>query len=496
MKKLIILACAAVVLAACAKENDAVLTGPSDSQNGPSADMKTIVVGLDINKTALGPENNGVFPIVWSEGDEIAVVENMGVAGQQNCSIYRLKSGAGTSNGLFEHVAGTAFPKVITDVVYPAAKMAPQGVELNKIPVTSIDALVPKVQTQTYVKDSFDPEAVVMYFHSDKPDQQPIVLQPASSIVCIPVAGSAGDKVKSVVWKNMDGRTVRITLNCPEPVALSAEPVNFYLSIPPMLAKCHGIAYVNLVNGVVNDAAKDAVQVKTPKNLEPFKAGELHRFPTWTLSRKAKWTIKYIGSQRDDGIKNQTPYGLGKYMIDDNPYSWWEFKRKLKSDGTGGQMVGPHKVIIDLGKTEHITGLKIKGAEVKEYDDYGILITSGKNAGKDIAPQPGYNPPHTLWASFLKEGELTDEFINTFKTTHEFTTINPPKITHPQVVHQAGAGTNRANYYGDSNQYWWDIPLSKEYDARYLVIHFRYAWDNLDVNTAEPVMKVAELDIY
>ena len=318
MKKLIVLASAAVVLAACAKENDAVLTGPSDSQNGPSADMKTIAVGLDVNKTALGPENNGFFPIVWSEGDEIAVVENMGVAGQQNCSIYRLKSGAGTSNGLFEHVAGTAFPKVITDVVYPAAKMAPQGVELDKIPVTSIDDLVPKQNTQTYVKDSFDPEAAVMYFHSDAADQQPIVLQPASSIVCIPVAGSAGDKVTSVVWKNMDDRTVIADLKCPEPVALSAEPVNFYLSIPPMKRQCNGIAYVYLANG--------AVQVKTPREMKAFKAGELHRFPTWTLSRKAKWTIKYIGSERNHEITEQTPFGPGEFMIDDNPLSWWEFR--------------------------------------------------------------------------------------------------------------------------------------------------------------------------
>ena len=480
MKKLIVLASAAVVLAACAKENDAVLTGPSDSQNGPSADMKTIVVGLDVNKTALGTQIGNVFPIVWSEGDEIAVVENMGVEGQQNCSIYRLKSGAGTSNGVFEHVAGNAFPEVITDVVYPAAKMAPQGVELDQIPVTSIDALVPKVQTQTYVKDSFDPEAAVMYFHSDASYQQPIVLKPASSIVCIPVAGSAGDEVTSVVWQNIDGRTVTVTLNCTEPVALSAEPVNFYLSIPPMTKDCNGIAYVYLANG--------AVQVKTPRGMTAFKAGELHRFPTWTLSRKTKWTIKYIGSEREPGTNTQTPYGPGEFMIDDNPLSWWEFRRELNSSNKPA-MAGPHKVIIDLGKTEHITGLKIKGAEVKAYMEYKINNV-------DVTPKSGYNPPHTVYASFLKENELTNEFIEGFNNTDPF--------NNAQEKHSA-ANTSpvpfpdkegRARFYGDNNEFWWDIKLDNEYDARYLVIHFLYAWDNADTKTAAPVMKVAEIDIY
>ena len=473
MKKLILLASATAVLAACSKENSSLPGSSNDSQDETATVKKTIVVGLDVNKTALGAEVAGVFPIVWSEGDEIAVVENMGVEGQQNCSIYRLKSGAGTSDGVFEHVAGNAFPEVITDVVYPAAKMAPQGVELNQIPVTSISDLVPKVQTQTYVKDSFDPEAAVMYFHSDASHQQPIVLRPASSIVCIPVAGSAGDEVTSVVWQNIDGRTVTVTLNCTEPVALSAEPVNFYLSIPPMTKDCNGIAYVYLKNG--------AVQVKTPRNMTAFQAGELHRFPTWTLSRKTKWTIKYIGSERPWGTNTQTPYGPGEFMIDDNPLSWWEFMRTLNSSGTGGAMAGPHKVIIDLGKTEHIKGLKIKGAEVKTYMSYSIN-------GVNVTPKSGYNPPYTVYASFLAEGELTDEFITAF--------IKADPYSQAQEFHQAVTKKGISYYYGSDMKSWWDIPLSKEYDARYLVIHFYHAWNNAATGTAGSVMKVAELDIY
>ena len=465
MKRYFNIAVAALVIAGCAKENN-------PSEDVQPVIRKTIEVGLDATKTSLGTEVAGTFPVLWSEGDEIAVVENMGVQGQQNCSVYRLKSGAGTANGVFEHVSGNAFPAVIKDVVYPASAMAPQGVELDKIPVTSMDALVPKVQTQTYVKNSFDPKAAVMAFHSDADKQQTIVLQPASSIVCIPVVGQAGDVVTSVVWQNIDGRTVTVTLNCPGGVELSSEPTNFYLSIPPMKNDCNGIAYVYLKNG--------AVQVKTPRKMTAFKAGELHRFATWTLSRKTKWTIKYIGSERDHAITSQTPLGPGKYMIDDNPLSWWEFKRKLNSSKEP-VMAGPHKVIIDLGKTEHITGLKVKGPEVKATAKYSINKV-------DVTPTAGYSAPYSVYASFLKEGELTDNFMTSFKEDNWYDSA--------QESFTAAAETTIADYYGADMKTWWDLPLKQARDARYLVIHFRHGWDNTGTGSAASVMKVAELDIY
>lgn len=465
MKRYFNIAVAALVIAGCAKENN------------PSGDIqpvvrKTIEVGLDATKTSLGTEVAGNFPVLWSEGDEIAVVDNMGVAGKQNCSVYRLKTGAGTSNGVFEHVSGNAFPAVIKDVIYPASAMAPQGVELDKIPVTSMEALVPKVQNQTYVKNSFDPKAAVMAFHSDAAQQQTIVLQPASSIVCIPVVGQTGDVVNSVVWQHMDGRTVTVTLNCPGGVELSSKPTNFYLSIPPMQQEvCNGIAYVHLKNG--------AVQVKTPGNRTAFKAGELHRFPTWTLSRKTKWTIKYIGSERDHATQSGTPLGPGKYMIDDNPLSWWEFRRKLNSSNKPA-MAGPHKVIIDLGKKEHIAGLKVKGPETKSTAAYEV-------DGVNVTP-PGYCAPFSVYASFLKEGELTNDYINSFKQDNWYSSA--------QENFMAVAKNGIAYYYGADMKTWWDLPLKEARDARYLVIHFRHGWDKDGTGSAANVMRVAELDIY
>lgn len=469
MKRLSVLAMAMIVMASCAKEN-------VQPKNEPTGEKALLEIGLASTKTQLGTEDkvNKLFPIVWSDGDEIAVIENMGIEGKQNVSVYRLKEGAGTANGVFEHVSGDAFPKVITDVVYPASAVMPKGTLISEIPIVDVSSLVPKDQTQSYEAGNFDKNAAVMYFHRNNAADK-IVLEPLSSIICIPIKGfDDNDVVTAVKWQNIDGRTATVTLNCPNGVKLSkGQATNFYLSIQPMLKDCNGIAYVYLKNG--------AIQVKTPRNLKAFKAGTLHRFPEWTLSKKAKWTIKYIGSERNTSMSNQTPLGLGQYMIDGNDLSWWEFRRNSK-----GSMAGPHKVIIDLGKTEHVKGLKIKGPETKITSSYTVKDEFGE---KEITVSNGYNAPFSVFASFLKEGELTEAFKSTFCNTNSFE-------QDAQEVHKAEISKGITYYYGEGMKDYWNINLKKEYDARYLVIHFYQCWNDKATGGAASKMKVAELDIY
>lgn len=484
MKRLFVLAASALLLSACAKEN--IKPNEPTDQN---EERPLLEIGLNTTKTALGTEAAGKFHIVWSEGDEIAVIDNMGVEGKQNISVYRIKEGIGTAQGLFEHVSGDAFPKVINDVVYPASAVVPKSTFLSETLITDVTKLVPKEQNQAYTKDSFDPKYAVMYFHRNT-SSEPIKLSPLSTIVCIPIKGFGdNDIVTSVRWQHIDGRTVDITLNCPTGgVKLSKnQATNFYLSVPATVKdwnRFNCCAYVYLKNG--------AVQVKTPRNRERFEAGTLHRFPEWQLSKKAEWTFKYIGSEREHAISNQTPLGPANYMIDGNDISWWEFRRKLNAKETGGAMAGPHKVIIDLGKTEHIKGLRIKGPETKNTATYKIKNSSGVDI--DVTPGKGYHAPHSVYASFLKEGELTEEYKKGFCNNNDF---SDAKLTpHAQEVHNAVTSNGIAYYYGEDMKSWWDIKLSKEYDARYLVIHFRYGWDNGGTGKAASVMKVAELDIY
>ena len=471
MKKLSVLAMAMIVMASCTKEN-------VQPNNEPTGEKALLEIGLASTKTQLGTEDkeNNLFPIVWSEGDEIAVIENMGVEGQ-NVLVYRLRQGAGTANGVFELLEGS--PKVTNnvDVVYPASAVMGKGL------IGDISSLVPKVQTQSYTAGNFDPNAAVMHFHRNNADEK-IFLSPLSSIVCIPIKGFDNeDIVTAVKWQNMDGRTVDVTLNCPgEGVTLSKETAtNFYLSIPPMKNDCSGIAYVYLKNG--------AIQVKTPRDLTAFQAGTLHRFPEWTLNKKAKWTILGIGSERDATTWKQVPLGPAQYMIDGNDLSWWEFRRQLKADKSGPEMAGPHTVVIDLGESQKINGIKIKSKEIPTSPEYGITYVNAKGQTVDIYGSQSYNPPHTFYIGFTAN-DPGEAAINAFTKNKTWPTVIE------KTTFQSAKDTKINDYYGDDKKTWWDNKLNNQVTARYLFIHFEKAWDNTGAKTASNMMKVAELDIY
>lgn len=484
MKKLSVLAMAMIVMASCAKEN-------VQPNNEPTGEKALLEIGLASTKTQLGTEyeENGkkFFPIVWSEGDEIAVIENMGVEGKQNVSVYRLKEGAGTANGVFEHVSGDAFPKAITDVVYPASAVVPNSTLISNIPIKDAASLIPaKDATQEYAENSFDPKSPIMYFHREK-DSDPIVLKPASSIVCIPIIGvDDNDYVTSVVWQHMDGDKRTVTLKCPEKgVKLSAtDPVNFYLSIRPMeknYATCNAIVYVHLKNG--------AVQVRSFRTKGNYAAGTLHRFTPWKLGKKAKWSILAQGSERDNDTYKGVPYGPAKYMIDGNDLSWWEFRRQLNAKKTGPEMAGPHTMVIDLGSKQTINQISIKSKEIIDSPKYGITYTNKKGETVDIYGSQSFNPPHTFHIAFSEQQPTKDE-IDQFVSKK----IWPTKPVSDTLTF-TGTGTIDSNYGADKTK-WWNNTLKQPVTARYLFIHFEKAWDNAGTAPAANMMKVAELDIY
>ncbi|MCI7196356.1 MAG: hypothetical protein MR502_03455 [Bacteroides sp.] len=483
MKRLSVLAMAMIVMASCAKEN-------VQPNNEPTGEKALLEIGLASTKTQLGEEDkvNNLFPIVWSDGDEIAVIENMGVEGKQNVSVYRLKEGAGTTNGVFEHVSGDAFPKVITDVVYPASAVMPKGTLISNIPIKDAASLIPaKDATQEYAENSFDPKSPIMYFHRETTSEQ-IVLKPASSIVCIPIIGADdNDYVTSVVWQHMDGDKRTVTLKCPEKgVKLSAtDPVNFYLSIRPMeksYATCNAIVYVHLKNG--------AVQVRSFRTKGNYAAGTLHRFTPWKLGKKAKWSILAQGSERDNDTYKGVPYGPAKYMIDGNDLSWWESRRQLNATKDGAKMAGPHTVVIDLGSVQKINGIKIKSKETEDKKEPKYGITYTKNGETlDIYGTQSYNPPHTFHIGFTAN-DPGEAAINAFTKNKTW----PTGMTYTTFKSESA---NRIDYYyGADKKTWWDNKIIPSISARYVLIHFQYAWNNDGNGTAAPFEKIAELDIY
>ena len=484
-KSILLIASVVLVLAGCAKENISDESF-SDSQQ---VHRPVIEVGIakPLSKVTLGQEMDGKFPLIWNEGDEIAVVENMGKQGQ-NYSIYRLKSGAGTSNGKFEYVSGTAYPKVITDVVYPASAMKPSNVEMDKNLVGDLNSIIPV--NQNYTEGSFDPRAAIMSYHNESGMSGPIILSPASCIVCIPLKGKPGDVISSLVWKHMDGHTRTFTLNCPaEGVQLSDKPVFFYIAIPKQYydaespdkvgKTANAIVYANLKNG--------AVQVKTLKD-KSWQQGELRRYPEWTMSKKTQWSFVYVGTQRDDATWHGVPMGPAKYMIDDNELSWWEFKRVLNEDKSGPKMEKHFKFIIDLGSVQHITGLKFKAKEDKTSPKYGIT----NNSGTDIYGSQSYNPPYNVKTTFVKD--LEDP--NVKADIDEFKKFPDSKNWKAQEEHHCTSTNGIAHYYGVYMKQWWSYDLKKPVDARYIIMHVSHGWNNTGNGSAASMLKIAEFDIY
>ena len=179
----------------------------------PSAQGRTIEVSMqEITKTTIGETSQNGVSLVWSTGDEIAVIEGKGTAGQKH-SVYRLIGEGGSPSGTFEYISGDALGEVITDVVFPAS-----AVNDNFAVPTS----------QTYTEGSFDPKAMVMTWTRTKEDED-IVLNHHAAAFLVSLTGEAGQKVSSV---NVSFGRNNYTLNCKEPVELSSGATPFYIAIP------------------------------------------------------------------------------------------------------------------------------------------------------------------------------------------------------------------------------------------------------------------------
>lgn len=483
MKRTLYFAVAAAVLFAGCNKNEMTEETAADK----NVIHKTITVGLDnpSTKTALGTESQGKFPVVWTEGDEIAVVENLGVEGSQNYSVYKLKSGAGTSNGTFEYVSGDAYPEVIKDVIYPASAIKPTGSSIAAVTITDVTQLIPT--TQTYNAGNFDPKAAVMHFHNETDAASPIILKPVGTVVCIPLKGKAGDVVTSLRWQHFDGGTRTFDLECPENgVALSDKETNFYIVVRPMgTATANAIAFVNLQNG--------AVQVKTPADRTQFMAGEMRRFPTWTMSRKSQWSVMNCWSERPAKTYSGAPVGRAAYLIDDNGLSWWEHdKYRTQEDIDAGKTVGnnryPFRVLIDLGEETTINGIRFKAKEQQKSPNFGV---QKPGTSTDIVGSAGYNPVHTASISFATSEPVINEIPS---ASGSLTKLTLPSIwSNTQVI----TGFTYASYQnGGKFTEWSSQPLASSVTARYILLNIDASWNNNGDDKTTSCARVAEFDIY
>lgn len=244
MKRICYMLLAAAFLAAgCTKDNC----------NGPIEELE---IGIDnaLTKVALGTESNGKFDLLWSDGDEVAVT------GDAGSSIFRLKSGAGTTNGVFEYKSGATGQTRITDVVYPASNA-------GNVPTT-----------QTYQSGTFDPSALTLAYHNPaSTNGAKILLSSESSILCFQMKGN--DKLSNISVAFKNGKTYTLkTLRAPVLDKSKAAP--FYVVIPSQKADRLDVTFTS-ASGTMHRSLLS----------KSFISGKVHRFKPLEFRADKKFRI-------------------------------------------------------------------------------------------------------------------------------------------------------------------------------------------------------------
>lgn len=238
-----ILLAAALLAAGCTKEDN----------GGPIEELQ---IGIDnvLTKVALGTESNGKFDLLWSDGDEVAVT------GDAGSSIFRLKSGAGTTNGVFEYKSGATGQTRITDVVYPASNA-------GNVPAT-----------QTYKEGTFDPSALTLAYHNPaSTNGAKIELCSKSSVLCFQMKGI--DKLSSIAVSFKNGKTYTLkTLNAP--MLNESKSAPFYIVVPSQKSDRVDVKFTS-ASGTMHRSLLS----------KSFVSGKVHRFKPLEFKADKKYRI-------------------------------------------------------------------------------------------------------------------------------------------------------------------------------------------------------------
>ena len=260
MKRICYMLLAAAFLAAgCTKDNC----------NGPIEELEIGIADTD-TKVSLGTEYDKQINLLWSAGDKVYV---KGDAGE---SVFRLKSGEGSTKGIFEYESGATGQTRITDVVYPASNA-------GNTPTS-----------QTYQEGTFDPAAITLAYHNQaSTSATKILLGSESSILCFQMKGN--DKLSSISVAFKNGKTYTLkTLSAPILDKSKAAP--FYVVIPSQKADRLDVTFTS-ASGTMHKSLLS----------KSFVSGKVHRFKPLEFRADKKFRImSYNIGQCTQGSNSST----------------------------------------------------------------------------------------------------------------------------------------------------------------------------------------------
>ena len=187
-------AAALVMLAAASCEKNEVL--PDNNSEG-----KVVTLKASINnggtKTSLGQGvweegDPKVYPVLWSEGDAIAVIqEDIDSENYESVYIFTLSTGANTTLATFTCDNANGFnPDLDYRAVYPASSVVLSD---GKFDGYSFSA------TQPYVQNSFGVGAMPMKTNMYRGTNNPLLFSNVFGVLKLQLKGAADEKVTSIV---------------------------------------------------------------------------------------------------------------------------------------------------------------------------------------------------------------------------------------------------------------------------------------------------------
>ena len=296
MKKLVRLLMAVVALFAVSCVTDT--TEDLGVQLDKNVGQTTLTISLEGTKTHIGAKTEDVYPLYWSEGDQIAI---NGVA----------------SHPLTEAAHGSASAEFIFDgelahpynLVYPAP--APEVVAAEGLQAVTFLA------TQKYTPGTFAEGAAPLYAYTkaaaEGEEQLPIEIKHLSGVLCfVPqgdvtltsmtvtssiskLAGNFDLNCQSGKLTAHEDATDTITVDFGEGLALSAEGTPIYVAVP---AGEHGTIAVTL------RTATDAMLVKfSSYDNAAIKAGFVREFAPFTYAATEAESEEFLITTKEDLIR-------------------------------------------------------------------------------------------------------------------------------------------------------------------------------------------------
>ena len=339
----------------------------------------TLTISLEESRTQLGEKADGLYPLYWSEGDQLSL---NGVA---SAALTAEQAGAASTQFTFDGVIGYPY-----NIIYPASAT-------NEVTFLA---------EQSYVAGTFAAGAAPMYGYAEN-ENSAIQMNNLVGVLCIQPYGE-GITLTSVSVKSESGAIAgTYTVDCAtgaltavadttsdtvtmslgdEGLALGATPTPIYITVP---AGQYGLFSVTL------STATDKMALYFDSSSKPISAGTVREFTPFVYAANVAEGEEFLIDSADALIRfanianNFAPYKVAKVVadIDMSGKSWTSIEGfEHVFDGGNFEIKGLNAPLFGETMATEIKNVKLVDVNITtERPEAGALACSVLNEATDIS---------------------------------------------------------------------------------------------------------------